>query len=406
MKKKNSLVMLCCLLSCCATSWGQTAGIKGDIRSRIEYRDGFKKPLADTLSGATIGSLRTRIHLDYAQEKIKAKVTLQDARIYGQTGVNDTRNSLGVYEAWGSYALTPHFSISLGRQAVEYDDKRLLTVSNWSQTGNAHDLLLLKYESPLFKLHLGGAWNQNGENEYEKTYALARSYKALTFLWYGKTIGSLDFSAIWLNDVFNYGETEAETDKKAFRNTLGGNLGLKRKELPFSFYATGYYQFGHDPKNQPLDAFLLALNTGYKFTQAWSLTAGVDYYSPNFNKLYGSNHSFNGSMEYWTSLPAQGLCDLYGGLSFRPGSKWDLNLMFHAFSLAENLPTTAQKSLGQEIDLTANYILSPQLSLQGGWSAYFKTPQTDRLKNQTGINTHFPQWVYIMLTFKPQFLSK
>ncbi|MDR1937946.1 MAG: alginate export family protein [Tannerellaceae bacterium] len=396
------------LLLWAAPLFGQKVGINGEIRSRIEYRDGFRKPLADTLNGAMVGSLRTRIQLDYAHEKTKAKITLQDARIYGQTGTNDTRNSLGIYEAWGSYAVTPCFSITLGRQAIEYDDKRLLTVSNWSNTGNAHDLLLLKYESPgQFKLHLGGAWNNSGDNDYEQAYTLARSYKALTYIWFGKSLGKLDFSAIWLNDVFDYGEPDTGgTGKKAFRNTLGGNLGLKRKELPFSFYATGYYQFGHDPKNNPLDACLLALNTQYQFAGAWTLAAGVDYFSKNFNKLYGSNHSFNGSMEYWTTLPAQGLCDLYGSLTFRPSPKFDINAAFHTFSPAEKLPGTDKKNIGSEIDLTANYTVSPQLSIQGGWSAYFKTRQTDILKSQTAITTHFPQWAYIMLVFKPRFLNK
>jgi hypothetical protein len=395
------------LVLCAAPLWGQQIGINGEIRSRIEYRDGFRKPLADTLDAAAVGSLRTRIQLDYAHEKIKAKISLQDARIYGQTGVSDTRNSLGVYEAWGSYAFTPAFSITLGRQPIEYDDKRLLTVSNWSQTGNAHDLLLLKYESPgCFKLHLGSAWNNGGDNEYEKVYAVSKSYKALTYIWFGKQAGWFDLSALWLNDVFDYGEAETETGKKAFRHTLGGNLGLQRKNLPFSFYATAYYQFGHDPHNHPLDAWLLALNTAYRFTEAWTLKAGVDYFSKNFNKLYGSNHSFNGSMEYWTSLPAQGLCDVYGSLTFRPVPRFDINATVHTFALTENLPETGRKNLGAEADLTANYAVSPQLSIQGGWSVYFKTRQTDVLKAQTGTGAHFPQWAYIMLTFKPQFMNK
>ncbi|MDR2810871.1 MAG: alginate export family protein [Tannerellaceae bacterium] len=420
MKKKDfrSLSAGIFLLVCSAPLPGQDVGIDGEIRSRIEYREGFHKPLADTLQGAAIASLRTRIQLNYAHEKIQTRIILQDTRIYGQAGTNDTRNSLGVFEAWGSYLLTPDLSVTLGRQAIEYDDKRLLTASNWSNTGNAHDLILLKYESPhRFNLHWGGAWNNNGDNEYEKTYNVSRSYKALTFVWFGKSFAPWNFSAIWLNDVFNYGTTDADSGRKSFRHTLGGNLEMKKKELPFSFYATAYYQFGHDPTNTPLDAYLLALNVQYKFSDAWDIKAGVDYFSGStpeerkdrnrtFNKLYGGNNLFNGMMEYWTTLPEQGLCELYGGATFRTGSKFDINLTFRSFSVTEALAETNRKHIGSEIDLTAHYIISPQLSLQGGWSIYFRNRQTDLLKTQTGINTHFPQWGYVMVSFKPRFLEK
>ncbi|MDR0865732.1 MAG: alginate export family protein [Candidatus Symbiothrix sp.] len=397
---------------------GQSVRIDGEVRSRIEYRDGFKSPLADTLSGTAVEGLRTRIQLDYADDKVKAKITLQDSRMYGETGVNNTKNSLGVFEAWGSYRVLPEFSVTLGRQAIEYDDKRLITVSNWSNTGNAHDLLLLKYELPgQFKLHLGSAWNNSSDNDYEKIYNVARSYKALTYIWFGKSFGQLDFSAIGLNDVLDYGTTDAEINKKAYRNTLGGNVGLKNKDIPVSFYATVYYQFGHDAVNHPLNAYLLALNAQYKINNVWSLLAGCDYFSgtstedvqkgkdKTFNKLYGSNHAFNGSMEYWTTLPAQGLWDGYGGVAFKPNVKFDVNAVFHSFAVAKELPDTPKKSIGSEIDFTANYTISPQLAIQGGWSAYFKNEQTDILKKQVGLDTHFPQWAFVMLTFKPKFFN-
>jgi hypothetical protein len=419
MKKKIVFsIMFLFLFSFGTLIWGQNVKFDGEIRSRIEYRDGFKNLVADTLTGATVGGLRSRINLDYADEKIKAKVTLQDFRVYGETGTNNTKSSLGIYEAWGTYLFSSQFSATLGRQALEYDDKRLLSASNWSNTGNAHDLLLLKYELvDAFKLHFGTAWNNGADNDYEKIYNVTRSYKSLAFLWFSKPFGKLDFSAIWFNDAFHYGKTDTETDKKSFRNTIGGNLGLKKKEIPLSFYATGYYQFGHDMENKSLNAYLLALNAQYKFTDVWSIAVGADYYSGTstkdsengknrtFNKLYGTNHSFNGSIEYWTTLPTQGLRDLYGGITFKPNTKFNIDATFHTFSVTKKLPSTDKKALGSEIDITANYTISPQLSLQGGWSSYFKNEQTDILKKQTGIDTRFPQWAYVMLSFKPKFLN-
>jgi hypothetical protein len=228
----------------------------------------------------------------------------------------------------------------------------------------------------------------------------------------------LDFSAIWVNDAFDYRQSEAETAKKISRNTIGTNLGLNKREIPFSFYATAYHQFGRDTENKRLDTWLLALNTAYRLSGNWSLAAGVDYFSgtssgeslegknKTFNKLYGSNHSFNGSMEYWTRLPSQGLLDVYGSLLFKPFAGFDATLSFHSFALPEALPETNDRNIGSEIDLTLNYAFSPQLSLQGGWSTYFANRQTAILKEQTGISTQFPHWAYLMITFKPTFVKK
>jgi len=378
----------------------------GEIRTRAEYRDGFKSPLADTLNPTAVTALRTRINLNFADEKVAAKVTLQDVRAYGQTDTKNTGNGLGVFEAWGSYKFTPDFSLSLGRQAIEYDDKRIFSASNWSN-GNAHDLALFKYEnSSLFKLHAGVAFNNSSADDlFEKPYTL--TYKHLTYLWFAKSVGKIDLSALYVNDALEYDATDA--DKKAYRNTMGANAALKKKDIPLSFLATAYYQFGHDSKNKELSAYLLAFNAAYKIIEPLSVALGTDLYSgtavdeteksTSFNKLYGTNHSFNGSMEYWTTPPAQGLVDIFGGLTYKPNKKFDVNATFHAFSLAEK-PATGDKGLGSEVDITANYAIAPQLALQGGYSVYFKTDQTDVIKKTANVDTRFPQWAYIQLTYK------
>jgi hypothetical protein len=396
---------------------GQTVRIDGEVRSRTEYREGFRKPLADSLAGTTVSLLRTRLRMAYADEKIEAKIALQDARVYGQAGTNDTRSSLGVFEAWGSYRVAPALTATVGRQGIEYDDKRLLTVSNWSQTGSAHDLLLVKYEpAGRFRLHWGLAWNNVADSEHERLYAVERSYKALTYLWLGASVGLWDLSALWIDDVFDQEQPDAGTWTRSFRHTLGGNLGLKRAEVPLSLYATAYYQFGRDPRNAPLDACLLAAKLQYRIGTAWEATAGIDYFSGStaqeqregnnhtFNKLYGSNNSFNGMMEYWTTLPAQGLCNAYGGLAFRPGAAWSVEAIVHTFAVAEKLEGTDRKNIGAEIDLTLRCDLTPQLAVQGGWSVYFRNRQTDLLK-ATDTGARLPRWGYVALTFKPRFLN-
>jgi hypothetical protein len=279
-------------------------------------------------------------------------------------------------------------------------------------------LALLKYEKLNgFKLHWRTTWNNAGNVLYESEYSISKSYKMLNFLWMSKSFGSLGVTALWINDAFQRGTNADLLNKLIYRNTVGGNVGFKKKTNPYSFYATAYYQFGHNPQDKSLRGLLLALKNQFALTNKWTATLGGDYLSGSkhdldsgkdrtFNKLYGVNHSFNGSMEYWATLPTQGLIDIYGGFTYKASSKWNMDVTFHTFSLAQELSMTTDKGLGSELDITLNYSLSPELALQGGWSGYFKTDQTDRVKSQANIDTKFPHWAYVMLTFKPAFLNK
>lgn len=400
----------------CGDLNAQKVSVDGELRSRSEMREGLKKPLLEDESLAVITVLRSRIRFSYSDDKMDAMFRLQDRRTLGETGTNSTGNSLGLYEAWGAYRLKEDLKLKIGRQALEYDDKRILSSSNWSNVGNAHDIALFLYEANRFKAHWGIAWNNANEDLLkESDYNVSRSYKFMSFLWLNKKVGNVDISAIWLDDAFQNGTPD--TDSLIYRNTLGANLLFKEKNFPLSVYGTVYYQFGHDTGNKKLDAYLLALKAGYVFNPVWSATLGGDLYSGSrsdiepsksntFNKLYGANHVFNGSMEYWTSVPAQGLKDLYASVKFAPNKKFDIDLAYHNFSLVHPHAKIDKKGLGSEIDITTNYRVSPQFAVQGGWSAYFTTGTTDILKNQEGTETRFPHWAYVMLTFNPSFFNK
>ena len=419
MYKKAFYLVVCLFLFLIQDfAYAQTIVVDGEIRTRGEYRSGFQSPLADTLHSAAVQLLRTRLNIAYSSDKIKAKMILQDSRVYGQTGINNTNNSLGLYEAWGAYLFSPEFSATLGRQSLEYDDKRIFSAANWSNTGNAHDLLLLKYESAAgIKAHFGSAWNNGGDVLHESAYTVSRSYKIMNYIWLANRFGKFDVSALWLNDGFQRGTTNDLVNKLSYRNTVGANLSLKEKAIPYSFYASAYYQFGHNPINKSLRGYLLSLENQYTITNKWSVTLGADYLSGSksnsasdkdrtFSKLYGANHSFNGSIEYWATLTAQGLFDLYGGITFKPNSKFNIDATFHKFSLAQELSSTDNKNIGSELDITANYTINPEITIQGGWSAYFITNQTKIVKNLAGIDTKFPNWAYVMISFKPTFLYK
>lgn len=408
-------VVLILLFTGSGTLFAQSVKIGGEIRSRAEMRDGMKAPVVDSTDAALVTNLRTRLNMTYTTNVLKAKITLQDTRTYGQTvpGTAATGN-MGIYEAWGEYLFAPGMSFSMGRQALEYDDKRIFSASNWSNTGNAHDVLLLKYTSTSLTAHLGSAWN-NGSDVYIES-AYKTTYKTMNYLWLTKSIGSLGASGLWVNEGFQSRTKTNAFRYLAFRNTLGGNLWYNNPDFPVNTYLTGYYQYGYDNSTayKKLDAYFLAGKIQGKIGKMLAVNVGADYYSGSattiastrnhtFNKLYGVNHSFNGSMEYWTTPPAQGLSDLYLGVEARPLDRLKAEVTYHKFDLAQK-PKSGTKDLGSEIDLTVTYDLSPEFSIQGGYSIYFLTDAVKTVKKIT-TKCDTPQWAYVMLTFKPTFLN-
>jgi hypothetical protein len=413
--KRLSFITTFVLFSAIQSVGQTTFKIDAEIRSRAEYRGGFQEPLADSLHPAYVNNLRTRLNLAYTSPKVKAKISLLDTRTFGSTETTRTGSGTGILEAWGEYNFTPKFSLSIGRQGVEYDDKRLFSYNNWSNTFAAHDILLLKYNSEKWNIHAGSAYNVAGDVVYEAITPYTLTYKTLNFIRAEKNFGLLSASALWVNDSYQSGEENDITT--SFRNTLGGNLWLTDKKKPFTFLLTGYYQFGHDKTDKKLNAYLLAFSAQQKIKEKYSLQIGSDLYSGSandispdksrtFNKLYGTNHAFNGSIEYWRNLPTQGLLDVFAGATAKFFPKFDVNLTYHYFSAVKEISADSKKNLGSEIDITANYTINEQFAVQGGWSAYFTSGATDILKKKTGIATRFPQWAYVQLTFKPVFFSK
>ena len=393
----------------------QSIKVDAEIRSRAEYRDGFREPLADTLNPAFVNNLRTKLNVAYGSEKVKAKISLLDARTFGSTETTRTGNGIGILEAWGEYNFTPEFSFSLGRQGLNYDDGRLFSYADWVNTQPAHDILLLKYNSEKLKVHLGAAYNNASDVLYEEITPYTISYKTLNFIRAEKNFGLLSASALWINDSHQSGAENAV--KTTYRNTVGGNLWLTNKQNPFTFLVNGYYQFGRDKANKDLNAYLLGVKANQQLNEKYSLHIGGDLLSGSaydiesgksntFNKLYGTNHAFNGSMEYWAALPTQGLIDVFAGATAKLFPKFDINLTYHYFSTAKKIDTDGKKGIGSEIDITVNYAVNEQFAIQGGWSTYFANKGTDILKKKTDVDTRLPQWAYISLTFKPTFLNK
>jgi len=419
--KKCFWVTMVATVCACKMS-AQTVSIDGEFRPRAEYRDGFGAPLTDSNDPGIFAFQRTRLGATFSSAILKTQFTIQDTRSFGKTSPNSETATLGVFEAWAEMLLMPGFSVKVGRQAISYDDNRLFSASNWSNTGNSHDLALFKYNVNDFQAHLGFAYNNASAISSETVYSTSK-YRYLGFLWLSKGLAKgLTLTAIGVDQGIQPTSDATKYGTKINMNhgyTYGGNLKYSDDACPFTALGTAYFQGGKNQTGDDMSGYMAAAKLNYKISPVFTASLGTDFYSgddnktdgkqKNFIKLYGTNHSFNGSMEYWTTPLNEGLVDYYGGVNAKINKKTSIEGTFHAFSTSKDMTNKGAsigKSLGSELDICFNYKLNEWTNFQAGWSTYFANDNTRIAKGLTAdAKTRFPQWGYVMLTVSPSYLK-
>ena len=126
---------------------------------------------------------------------------------------------------------------------------------------------------------------------------------------------NFQFSAIAMNNLVQNpeGSTNALT-------TLGFNA-KQNINTRFNISTYAYYQLGTNTNNQKKSAYNANIDFNYQPTDNWKATIGGEILSGSkynedqdkntaFSPLYGTNHKFNGYMDYFTFNGA-GMNDFY-----------------------------------------------------------------------------------------------
>lgn len=397
--------------------------MSGEFRPRAEYRHGFQSLLAPDTDAAFFVSQRTRLNLNHTDKLMSFRLSLQDVRVWGDNPqLNRIDNNSSVYEAWGEFNITDEFSVRAGRQQLVYDDSRILGNVDWAQQGRSHDLALIKYrnESDL-QVHLGLAFNQMGESNTGTLYTIPNNYKTMQFLWFSKKFDQSNLSLLVLNNGIQViGEISNDI---YFSQTLGGRF--EHKQNNWNMGAEAYLQTGKDAMNRDLSAWYAGLQANRKVNEKIDLHLGLEWLSGtdqaemqdvshnknhSFNPLYGTNHKFNGHMDYFyvgNHINNVGLINPYGGVTFRK-DKFTSQLVIHAFMsdglliVPENTSQTMDRYLGTEADLILGYVISPQFAVRAGYSQMFATEVMEVLKG--GSRKELNNWAWLMLVMKPEFI--
>ncbi len=399
----------------------------GQYMNRAEYRHGFTTLAAPDQKPAFFISQRMRLEGTMVYDRVEVKMNIQDVRTWGSTSnlAIDKSGLLSVHEAWLGLQLSNKVKLKMGRQEIKYDEDRIFGNLDWAMQARRHDAALLMYYDSASKamLHFGFAFNQEQESLAGTTYTLPNNYKTFQYGYFLKPFGNLSFSFLFLNNGVEYTipETNPVEYKTVFSQTFGPRIVYKNPAKKLSWNTTFYLQTGKNNLDQSLFAYDWLAEVAVQLVPTFSLTAGFELLSgtsqlsnnpeksKSFTPFYGTNHRFNGYMDYFyvgNHGNSVGLHNFYlKGLIKK--EKVFVGVDLHLFNAAadimdaENITQAAGRNLGTEVDITVCYNFWKSVSLQGGYSQMFATTNMEYLKNVPEGSQQVNNWAYLMVIFRP-----
>jgi hypothetical protein len=428
----------------------------GQYRARGEVRNGFKKPVVDEQEPAAFIEHRARLNVGFKKEKLGFFMSVQDVRIWGETGqINKSDNLLSTHEAYGDFYASDKSTFRIGRQEMVYDDHRLIGNLDWAMQARSFDAVRYMYKDAKGnQFDAMASWNQEGfgDGNPEPTKLVGNNYttvsgggtnprifnlnlpKSQLMAYYKKTFASGDLGIMLLNDMFNSNESTKENHSDF---TVGITPNFKKGKLKLGgqfYYTGGAAGKSYNATSKSYEKIDLS---GYMFNAYVQHTGlvgspllGVDYLSGDdasttdkvegWAPKYGTNHKFYGYIDYFyvgnghggVDARSAGLLDVYVKTDFKVGAKTKLAVHGHYFASAQEriYATTGESykgTLGTELDLVLTHTFTPEIVLLAGYSQMFGI--TDAMKQLKFSNPNqeiqgMQCWGWMTLQFTPKFL--
>lgn len=422
MKPYNQFFVVIAFAFTPISSFSQELEVNLQIRPRYEYRNGFKELMKDEFYPTSFVSQRSRMSFFFKHEKFKANLSFQNIRVWGDvtTTSSSDKNGIAIFESWVSYYFNDNWSTKFGRQVLSYDNQRIMGGIDWLQQGQSHDAVLVTNKKNNYQLDFGLALNNNNETLYESAYVT--NYKNMQFIWFNQKFSKLNLSILALNNGYQYENLDENKFKIAYLQTFGtyGKWDTSKFYGDFGLYAqTGDLAIINDKVD--VAAYYAGFNLGYKFTTSFKIELGFEYLSgkdqndsdtkvKSFSPLFGTNHAFNGLMDYFyvgNHKNTVGLQDVYSKFFFEK-NKWQITLAPHLFYSAADIYNSdtlqiQENYLGTEIDITGSYKMDKNFLISGGISKMFASTSMEILKGGNSSNCN--NWAWVMVSFTPQLFT-
>ncbi|GIZ09796.1 alginate export family protein [Flavobacterium sp. UMI-01] len=430
----------------------------GQIRERAEVRDGQGTLSKDGQKAGLFNSQRTRLNVGYTAYRFKFFTSIQDVRVFGQdaSSINkittDANDGIMLNEAWVDVSLKDTLnksytmSLKIGRQDISYDDQKVIGGLDWLQQGRRHDAIIFKYANKGWLFDAGLAFNQNKEQNVGTVYngvptgygagtnGIGTMYKSFQYTYLAKKFFFGDISFLFFKDDFNRYTNVASGTPPVTSKVYGEGVwsrnttGLYFNVMPtrkLNLTGSAYYQGGHDKDGNSISAKMGSITATYQVSRKLFVGPGIDFLSGNdgtktatqnnrFDPLYGTPHKFWGYMDYFYAANGfgnQGLLNYFFKVKYNAKDKLSFLVDVHGFEAGNKLSNgsggTLNSYLGTEVDLTMRYNVTKIINLEVGYAVMKATNSmaSAAVKNVTNANLT-PQFAYVMLNIKPDFLAK
>jgi hypothetical protein len=400
----------------------QQFDLSAELRPRYENKYGYKTLRNEGEKAGNFVSQRTRLNFDFSQTKIKLRISLQNVRVWGDVStLSADDNATALHEAWAEAVLSEKWALKLGRQEIVYDDHRIFGNVGWAQQARSHDAFLIKLTpNENNRFDFGLAYNADNQAGIDALYSNAAGYKTFQYVWYHGDFNKFDISFLLLNTGIEYLENEdtpEENNTTDYMQTIGPRFTYKSGK--FNANAAMYYQMGESLKTD-ISAFYFGSGLGYNVSDEFYVGVGFDHLSGkdmgdtdaeinSFAPLFGTNHKFNGWMDYFyvgNHAGNVGLNDFNVTIAYKK-NKFSAKIIPHYFSAPSKVINASGEKmdpeLGTEVDFTAGYKISKSISLNMGYSLMLATDTMEVIKG--GDKDQHNSWGWIMFTFKPKLFS-
>jgi hypothetical protein len=369
-----------------ASEGDTTLSVDFQIRTRSEWRDGYRLSTTADAAGTLRTVQRNRIGLSGAWDKLEFKVQLQDVRTFGSPSGQTSANA-GAAAAWVAIPLTSKIKATFGRMFVDIDDGRVIGAANWANPGRFLDGVRLDLQRDRGLTSLLATWDEGAQTQRHIAYHMGTLGE-----------GKYRYSLLFFEQIST---TQADL------TTAGGTW----KWMPSKgawWNAEAYLQFPDGGGT----AFMWALNGARNWDNGAGSRWGVDYLSgndssPAFNPVLGTNHKFYGWMDhYYVGAATDGLVN--AKIDHRIpcfADRATLGATLHHFrSPSDNA------LLGHELDLWMTGKHASGLQWHVGWSVMDPTVRHierqghlagDIAADAAGI---LQQWGWVSLNLNPSIL--
>ncbi|MCO6497633.1 MAG: alginate export family protein [Chitinophagaceae bacterium] len=411
-----------------------TFSVSGQLRPRLEFRDGAFTPLEKGQDPAALISERIRLNMDYNyKDVLTIRLSPQAVGVWGQEsmvqGAENSGNKIALFEAWSQVKLGREWDMKLGRQVISLDDERFFGELDWAQGARAHDALSFLYHKDNYEVKAFLAYNQNYKANYNNNlnnptgniYNMdgAFTYKWMQAIWTGIPVSESSKISFLFANVGMQNSTPLASAKTFFSQTIGSNFTHSSGQWGLNLAA--YYQGGKSGLNSKVSAYMLAAGVTYKPDSKWTLGLESDWLSGNdvgsvpskdkvFNPYFHTGHKFYGSMDYFangSSVKGAGLADNYLKANYKANEKLSLMVTLHQFTTpneVRGLTESYSKSLGQEADLSFALKLNKFTTMAGGYSFYL-TNNTLRFLKNAFFARGYQQWAWLTFNVNPVFFK-